>query len=203
MKDWAVPVELNHLIGRRPTGLERDHESVMAVELRHLQEEDAEAFDAAVHESIGELRPWMPWAAEEPRSVADRLDLIRTWERERAEGGDLSFGIFAGGAVAGACGLHRRIGPGGLEIGYWVRTPDTGRGIATEAAGRLCELAFADDEVDHVEIHHDRANAASGRIPAKLGFSRIAERSDTAEAPGEEGVEVVWRLTRVNWESRG
>jgi ribosomal-protein-serine acetyltransferase len=173
----------------------------MAVELRHLREDDAEAFNAAVHESLDELRPWMPWAAGEPRPVAERLELIRDWARERAEGGDESFGIFLDGAVAGACGLHRRVGPGGVEIGYWVRTPDTGRGVATEAARRLCELAFADPSIDRVEIHHDRANAASGRIPAKLGFSRIVERRDAPEAPGEDGVEVVWRLTREEWQT--
>jgi RimJ/RimL family protein N-acetyltransferase len=144
----------------------------------------------------------MPWAAEEPRPVADRLELIRRWERERAEGGDQSFGIFVDGAVAGACGLHRRVGPGGLEIGYWVRTRDTGRGIGTEAARRLCAIAFADSGTDHVEIHHDRANAASGRIPAKLGFSRIAERPVAPETSGEAGVEVIWRLTRAAWEAR-
>jgi len=172
----------------------------MDVSLRHLREEDAEGLTAAVHESLGELRPWMPWAAGEPRQVSDRLELIRRWERENAEGGDQSFGIFVDGAAAGACGLHRRIGPGGLEIGYWVRTGDTGRSVATEAARRLCTIAFAQPGVDHVEIHHDRANAASGRIPAKLGFSRIAERPGAPETPGEEGVEVVWRLTRSQWE---
>ena len=171
----------------------------MAVELRHLREEDAEAFNAAVHESLDELRPWMPWAAAEPRPVAQRLELIRTWAAEHAGGGDESYGIFLDGTVAGACGLHRRIGEGGLEIGYWVRTADTGRGIATEAARQLCARAFDDPAVDHVEIHHDRANAASARIPAKLGFERVGENPEAPEAPGEEGVEVVWRLTRDAW----
>jgi ribosomal-protein-serine acetyltransferase len=172
----------------------------MKVELRHLAEEDAEAFAAAVRESLGELRLWMPWAAEEPRPVAERLEVIRRWERERRDGGDLTFGIFVDGAVAGSCGLHRRVGSGGLEIGYWVRTADAGRGVATEAARRLCAIAFADRAIDRVEIHHDRANAASGRIPAKLGFTRVAENPGAPETSGEEGIEVVWRLTREEWE---
>jgi len=174
----------------------------MGVELRHLRESDAEAFNAAVNESLEELRPWMPWAAGAPRTVAERLEVIRTWERERATGGDESFGIFVDGEVAGACGLHRRVGPGGVEIGYWVRTADTGRGVATEAARRLCAIAFADHGIDRVEIHHDRANAASGRIPAKLGFTRVAENAEAPETSAEEGVEVVWRLTRAAWDAR-
>jgi ribosomal-protein-serine acetyltransferase len=196
MKDRAVPVELTPLIGRAVAGLERHHETRMRVELRHLRESDAEAFNAAVHASVRELRPWMPWAAEEPRPLQERLELIRRWERERVYGGDRSFGIFLDGAVAGACGLHGRIGEGGLEIGYWVRSDLTGRGIATEAARRLCEIAFEDPAVDRVEIHHDRANAASGRIPAKLGFTRVGENHVAPEAPGEDGVEIVWRLAR-------
>src|SRR3954468_4555831 len=130
----------------------------MEVELRHLREADAEAFNAAVHASADALRPWMPWAADEPRPVRERLELIRNWERENADGGDESFGIFVDGEVAGACGLHRRVGPGGIEIGDWVRSDLTGRGVATAAARRLCEVAFSDPAVDHVEIHHDRAN---------------------------------------------
>jgi ribosomal-protein-serine acetyltransferase len=168
----------------------------MAVELRHLREEDAAALSRAVEASLEELRLWMPWAAEEPRPIAARAELIREWERECANGGDASFGIFVDGDLAGACGLHRRIGEGGLEAGYWVRSDLTGRGVATEAARRLCEIAFAEAGVDRVEIHHDRANPASGRIPAKLGFERVGSRRDAPEAPGEEGVELVWRLTR-------
>jgi len=174
----------------------------MAVELRYWREDDAEAFTRAVHDSLDELRPWMPWAAEEPRSGSARLELIREWERQRRDGGDVAYGIFVDGEVAGSCGMHRRIGEGGLEIGYWVRSDLTGRGIATETARRLCELAFQDPTIDRVEIHHDRANAASGRIPAKLGFDLAEENRDVPEAPGEEGVELVWRLTREAWERR-
>jgi ribosomal-protein-serine acetyltransferase len=171
----------------------------VAVELRHLRESDAEAFNAAVQASLDELRPWMPWAAAEPRTVSERLELIREWARERESGGDESFGIFLDGDVVGACGMHRRIGEGGLEIGYWVHSDRTGRGIATEAARRVCEIAFQDPAIDRVEIHHDRANPRSGRIPAKLGFERVGESRRAPEAPGEDGVEIVWRLSRSAW----
>jgi ribosomal-protein-serine acetyltransferase len=165
----------------------------MAVELRHWREEDAPALNRAVNASIDELRPWMPWADEQPRPVEASAEVIRDWARDE---GTQAFGIFLDGEVAGACGLHRRIGEGGLEIGYWVRSDLAGRGLATEAARRLCEIAFADPGVDRVEIHHDRANAASGRVPAKLGFDLIGETRRPPEAPGEEGVELVWRLAR-------
>ena len=85
--------------------------------LRHVREEDAEALSRAVSESLDHLRPWMPWAAEEPKSPAERLALIGRWERERLAGDAEYFAIWLDGRVAGSCGLHRRIGPGGLELG--------------------------------------------------------------------------------------
>jgi RimJ/RimL family protein N-acetyltransferase len=174
----------------------------MAIEVRHWREADAAALARAVQESLEQLRPWLPWVAGEPRSADERAELIRDWERARADGGDEMFGVFLDGEVAGGCGLHRRIGDGGREIGYWVRADLTGRGIAAEASRRMCEIAFADTAVDRVEIHHDRANAASGRVPARLGFELAGEVHRAPESPGEDGVELVWRLTREAWERR-
>ena len=66
-----------------------------------------------------------------------------------------------GRRVVGGSGLHRRIGPDGLEIGSWVRRDFVRRGIASSAAAWLTDLAFARPDIDRVEIHRDRANVAS------------------------------------------
>ena len=171
----------------------------MAVELRHWREQDAPALAGAVQESLDHLLPWMSWAAEEPKPIAERTELIRRWERERADGGDEVLGVWLDGRAVGGCGLHRRIGEGGMEIGYWIHAAFLRRGLATEVARRLCERAFADPSIDRVEIHHDRANRASGGVPPKLGFARMGDTERPAQAPAEEGVERVWRLTRAEW----
>ena len=156
----------------------------MAVEVRHWQQEDAEALARAVEESVEHLRPWMPWISEEPKTPAERLELIRLWQREQRDGTGEFFAIWRDGQVVGSCGLHRRIGPGGMEIGYWVHPGHLRRGVATFAARELVARAFADPAVAHVEIRHDRANVASGRIPARLGFERVDEEHYEPEAPG-------------------
>lgn len=163
----------------------------MRVVVRHWREEDAAALTRAVAQSLEHLRPWMPWAAEEPKSTVARRALIQRWERERLAGGDEYLAIWVDGRLAGGCGMHRRIGPGGLELGYWVHPGFIRRGVATEAARRLCERAFAAPSIDRVEIHHAPANVASAGVPARLGFERV---------PATASAEWVWRLTRAAFE---
>ncbi len=186
--------------GSRENGVVQPDERLRSgnLTLRRYRRGDAPALHVAILESLEELRPWMPWAAAEPLSVSDREALITTmFDRGWDEGTDFTYGMFAGGQVVGGCGLHRRIGPDGLEIGYWVRTTHTGRGVATAAAGLLARAALRMPGVDHVEIHHDKANPASGRVAAKLGFVLRREVPDAVSAPGESGVSCEWRLQPV------
>jgi ribosomal-protein-serine acetyltransferase len=122
-----------------------------ALTLRRWTRDDAAQLGEAVTESLEHLRPWMPWIAHEPLSVTDRRALIDSWHEEWLAGGDVVMGVFLDGAVAGACGLHRRIGPGGLEIGYWTARRFLRQGIATRAAGLLTDGAFSDAAITRVE----------------------------------------------------
>lgn len=168
--------------------------------LRRWRHDDAEMLEEAVMDSIEHLRPWMPWAADEPLSVMQRRTLIDEWERDWLGGGDVVMGVFVNGSVAGGCGLHHRIGPGGLEIGYWTHSSFLRTGIATSAARLLTDAAFAQADITHVEIHHDQANVASAGIPRKLGFRLVREVRDGADAAAETGLSCEWQLTRDAWD---
>ncbi len=83
-----------------------------------------------------------------------------------------------------------------LEIGYWVHRDFLRRGVATEASRLLRDAALEAEGIEHVQIHCDRANAASNAVPERLGFTLIAENRIEPEAPAEEGVDCVWRFSR-------
>ncbi len=89
-----------------------------------------------------------------------------------------------------------RIGPGGLEIGYWVHQAYVRRGLATAAAAALADAAFTLPGINHVEIVHDELNDASGSVPRKLGFTEMGSRSLDIEPEAGTGIGIVWRLTR-------
>ena len=174
----------------------------MAVELRQWRLEDADAQARAIEESLDHLRPWMAWATGWPMPRDEQLETLRDWERRRLAGEDEFLAVWLDGELVGSCGLHFRIGDGGVEIGYWIHVAHLRRGLATDVARQLVERAFADPAIERVEIHHDRANVASGGVPPKLGFEHVADTRRAPLAPGEEGVERVWRLSRADWTVR-
>lgn len=170
------------------------------VVLRRWCPEDAELLHRAVLESIEHLRPWMPWILEEPQTVEQRRLMLESWEREWRAGGDIGYGVrLPDGTVAGGCGLHHRGGPGTLEIGYWIHPRFLRRGLATAAARLLTDAAFTIPLIATVQIHHDRANAASRGVPRALGFEYVGERPNELAAPGEIGIDCCWRMSREAW----
>jgi ribosomal-protein-serine acetyltransferase len=151
---------------------------------------------AVVAEAVDHLSPWMPWAPGYSR--ASQAEFLAGATRDWAAGVAYNYLITTGGAVVGATGLMARIGPGGLEIGYWVHPDYAGRGITTAAAGALAEAAFGLPGTDRVEIIHDLNNAASGQIPRKLGFARVATvAGGSPRAAADSGTRVIWRLVHA------
>jgi RimJ/RimL family protein N-acetyltransferase len=164
--------------------------------VRRHRLDDAAALAEAIAASLDHLRPWMPWASTTTATVEAQhrrlTEVLPHWDH------DVEYVYVlvepGGTAVWGCVGLHRRIGPGGIEIGYWLRPDRTGRGLMTAAVRALTEVALALPDVDRVEIHCDAANGPSRRIPERLGFRLVRERRRPAEAPGESGRQVEWVL---------
>jgi len=169
------------------------------VTLRRFRPDDLDALFRAVTESLGHLRPWMPWAADYSRASAQEYlaASVKSWD----EGTEYNYAIMTAvpdgsSTLAGVAGLMARIGPGGLEIGYWVHRGYVRRGLATAATAALVEQAFRLPGVDRVEIVHDELNVASAGIPRKLGFTEVGRRPLDFRPPAGSGTGVVWRLAR-------
>ena len=162
--------------------------------LRRYREDDLDALLRAVTESLDHLRPWLPWAANYSRQSA--AEFLARSARDWTAGSEYNYAIITEGALAGGIGLMTRIGPGGLEIGYWVHRDWTRRGLATAASAALVEQAFRLPGVDRVEIIHDELNVASSGVPRKLGFTEVGRQPLSEPPSAGNGVGVVWRLTR-------
>jgi RimJ/RimL family protein N-acetyltransferase len=162
--------------------------------LRRVHLDQADDVALAVGASLDYLKPWMPWAtrdAAEPRTQRIRVaEADELWE----SGSDFIYSVLLqpDRTVVGEIGLHRRIGEGGMEIGYWIDVRYAGRGLGTEAARMLTDVALALPGVTRAEIHCDEANQASAAIPRKLGYRLDRIEPHEPEAPGEQGRRMVW-----------
>ncbi|MEV5576566.1 GNAT family N-acetyltransferase [Spirillospora sp. NPDC052269] len=170
--------------------------------LRRATEDDAPALVKALNDSFDHLHPWMPWAAQPQTLEGERAwaaESCRNWEN----GTDYAY-LMEGpdGGIAGTVGLHGRLGPGALEIGYWVHVGYTRRGFATRAAEAVTEVAFGLPGVERVEIHCDIANKRSAAVPPKLGYTLLCIEDHVRDAPAEEGPRMRWGITREVWARR-
>lgn len=155
--------------------------------LRCWSPEDAPALRLALDESDQHLRPWIPFMKDEPRTLQQTTDWLRLHRSNFDANQIYRFGVFnkTGGSIIGENMLLNRVGPGGLEVGYWTHVNQGGLGYATESSGAMIRTAFEVYGVDRVEIHCATGNTASAAIPAKLGFTH--EATLRRRAPDTEG----------------
>lgn len=163
------------------------------IRLRRHSVDDAQGIAEAVAASMTDLRSWMPWATNEATDAdfqRQRLEsAVGLWEA----GSDFSYVVVGDeDRVLGVMSLMARIGPDALEIGYWIRSDFTGRGIATAGAAALTKAALALPHVVRVEIHCDEANVRSAAIPQRLGYRLDRIDQDEITAPGEIGRCMIW-----------
>lgn len=163
--------------------------------------EDVDEVLEAVRSSFAELQQWMHWAQTMPTREQQRNALA---EGNTAFDAGTDFGFLfresATGAIVGGGGVHRRVGPGAVEIGYWVRSDRHNRGYATRATEVMTDAAFTYlADVDRVEIHMDCANIASARVPEKLGYRLLRTEQLEKLALGHTGKGYLWQKRRDEW----
>jgi RimJ/RimL family protein N-acetyltransferase len=141
--------------------------------IRPCSADDALAMHAAVRESLTELIRWMPWCHPDYS-----LDETRSWLRVQVQAFNerkwFEFAITdVDGRYLGQCGLNqfdelnRR-----CNLGYWVRSSATGRGVATRAVTMLRDWAYEHTNLVRIEIVVADGNHASLRVAEKAGAVR-------------------------------
>ncbi len=170
--------------------------------LRLWRHEDVEGLHQAINQNLDHLAPWMAWISLEPLTLGQRTVQIEEWQTMWQAGAATPMAMLFEDEIVGGTGYVRREGHGATEIGYWVHVAHLGRGYALRSARLLTEAAFEVVGLQAIEIHHDKANVHSARIPPRLGYQWAGEQADDIVAPGEIGIDCTWRLTRRQWQAR-
>lgn len=141
------------------------------IAIRSLDSADAVPLYEAVRESLPALERWLPWA-HDGYTRRETEDWIASCTADWASGASFPFLIVdaRAGTILGGAGVNRidrehRF----ANVGYWVRTGRTGRGIATRAVRLVADFTFHDLGLTRLEIVADVDNAASRRVAEKAG----------------------------------
>ncbi len=167
--------------------------------LRCWQPADAPLLSTAIIESREHLLRWMPWAANEPLELSQRVKVLRKFRGEFDLDQDFIYGVFNPDEtrVLGGTGLHTRAGEAAREIGYWIHKDYTHQGLATELTAALTRVAFEVEQVNRVEIHCDPRNVFSAAVPRKLGYTLEGTlRARTVGSDGSPSDSMIWTILR-------
>jgi ribosomal-protein-serine acetyltransferase len=144
------------------------------ISIRPFRADDVDAVFEAVRESINELSPWMQWchpdySRDETRAfITSRPD---DWSTDQA----YTFAIVDArtGAFLGSVGLNfiNRLYKM-ANLGYWVRTGSTQRGVASAATRLIAIFGFREAGFQRLEIVAAVGNRSSQRTAEKAGATR-------------------------------
>ena len=156
--------------------------------LRPFRVEDAAALLAALTESIHELRStlwFLPWVAEAPTLQTAEVRCRRAEANFRLRT-DMPYLAFDRGSdrLVASVGLHRtNWAIPETELGYWVRTGETGKGYASEGVAALTAWALEGLGAQRVELVTDEKNTASRAVAERCGFCLEGVRRNVVKSP--------------------
>ena len=160
--------------------------------MRPWRADDAAALLPVLQANWTHLSPWIPARVATPVPLPLLGERLAGFGNDFATAKEWRYGLFAPDetTVLGEAGIYPRAANGRVayadathvELGYWLRSDETGKGIVTEATRSLLDIVTTLPHVSHVEIRCDARNAPSAAIPKRLGFQLETTVSDTARA---------------------
>ncbi|MPZ53679.1 MAG: GNAT family N-acetyltransferase [Acidimicrobiia bacterium] len=143
--------------------------------LRRFNRRDVGTLHRSVEASLPELQQWLPWARPDYNrgdAAAYIRDSISAWKDDKAYDYSVRWKTEPDRHIGNvSIWALTRIGHIG-EIGYWVHSGETGRGVITEACRAMVEVGFTNLHLHKINLRIAAGNTASERVADKLGFTR-------------------------------
>lgn len=148
--------------------------STSFIKIRRYGTADIPLLFEAARESVANGSRWLPWLHQD-YSMAESLEWVVDCRKQWDQGREYSFAIvdpltdqFWGGVGLNQISNTYRM----ANLGYWVRSSCTGRGVATAATQLIAQFGFAVLNLQRLEILTEVDNKASQRVAEKAGALR-------------------------------
>jgi RimJ/RimL family protein N-acetyltransferase len=166
--------------------------------LRSARAGDGPGLRLAIGVSLNEFFPWLSFSAQ----LSDHETLERVSRLGQAKFLEGEFYVWRvwepGGQLVGTVDLHsiNRAVPS-CEIGFWLRSDRTGRGLAQEFVTAAIEIAHNTLKVERIEARCDQRNERAWHLVERLGFAfEGLARDEYGDAAGELCSRKVYALVR-------
>lgn len=147
-----------------------EHEIDDEIKLRMLEARHADSLFVLVDSNRQHLRRWLPWL-DANIAASNTLDFIRATRRQLADDAGFVAGIWYRDELAGVIGHNRVDWDNRMSwLGYWLAEGFQGKGIMTRSCRALINHAFAELDLNRIDIRCAVENSRSRAIPERLGF---------------------------------
>lgn len=166
--------------------------------VRSARSGDGIELHKAIGASLNEFYPWLSFSAElSSLKVMEEVSVLG--QNKFHEGEFYVWRVWEPNVgMIGSVDLHQlNHKVPSCEIGYWVRSDQTGRGYAQEFVTAAIEIAQTTLKVERIEARCDVRNEPSWRLAEKLGFTfEGIARNDSRDAAGKLCSTKVYSLLR-------
>lgn len=160
------------------------------LKLRQLQADEAAILFELVDTNREYLEKWLPWVVS-TNTADDSRAFISTIAEKRMEGAEYGFGVIVDGQIAGHTSLMHITDGEDPEIGYWIASGMSGKGIITKSTAALTNLGLVTLGLEKIVIKADSNNTASNKVAEKLGYHLAGQ-----EQSAEHGLINVWKISQ-------
>lgn len=122
------------------------------------------------------IRPFLSFV-DDTLTVEDEVKFIKSQLIEQAEGKSYLFLITYQGQMVGSINYHfvSQINQR-AEIGYWLHSAYTGRGIMAKSVQAMLKIGFETLGFNRIDLYADIENHASNAVAKRTGFTHIARQ---------------------------
>lgn len=146
--------------------------------LRQLHVSEANILFKLVDTDRKYLGRWLPWVTI-TNDKKDSAIFIRSTLKRRSRGSSYEYGIIYQDAIVGHISLMHANNSKTPEIGYWLASNLSGKGIMTMAVQSLTLIGLTNLGLHKIIINADPKNSASNKVAQKAGYKLSGQVFDS------------------------
>ncbi len=173
--------------------------------IRRFRQEDVPQLFEAARESIQDLCRWMVWC-HPGYSLEDCSRFVSHCDSQWERGESYSFAIFDArdGTFLGSAGLNQvnqvhRV----ANLGYWVRSSQAGRGIATCAVRMAARFGLQELGLNRLDLVVPVGNWPSRRVAEKVGAKQEGVLRNRLVLQGKAWDAILYSMVAEDLEAQG